>query len=437
MSLSFQDCKYQWQLQETLGNEFARLPWQMPAEFDRVITILQKACELTDEQNKLTHDFNGLNDQLQKTLKRILDYIDVPDNYISGDFVKQNLEVFGLEPTYLPQDVNEFDKECQRAHQAIVLKICNERAAHFAGLPVDEREQLIITQASERKKIQDSQQSMRNKEAPQPGSEKSTHQLILTKFLGGQQRFEAIVAELESDPRISECYTSLGNLYGILTDEENLRWKFEITARKDDNSHKEYFVVFVNNFDLLNLNPEEPSRAFNHGQCVSYEAYNSDTFPQGQYQLRTTTITDQLITFIQQTAYEALCFGYGHAYDINQDAVRQAMQNIRDSNDFPARENLRSMVQGLVAPAPTRSLTLAFLQEFLSQYQNAFNTEREDGEAPLVTPLFQLQSSLATSESLGESVSQAFVPELAREAPSVVQTPRRNPPREARSRRQN
>lgn len=435
MSLSFQNCKYHWQLKETLGGEFARLPWQTLAEFDRVATIMQTACQSTDAENKQPHDFNGLNGRLQKAVARILDYIDVPDNYITANYVRENLSMFGLEPTHLLREEYEY----HRAYQEIVMEICKERAAHFASLSVNERDKLIVTQAAEHKKAVVSQRSLCNKTAPIPGSEESTHQLWLTKFLGGQQRFEAIVAELKSDPRISDCYTAVGNLNGILTDEEGLRWEFEITARKDDITHKEFFVVYVKNFDLLNLHPEEPSRALKIGQCVSYEVYNSNTFPQGQYQLRTTTITDQLLTFIQQTAYEALFFGYGHAYEVNQDAVNEAMQKIRESNDFPARENLKSMVQGLVSPVPSDHLPVVrFLLDLLSNYQHETNyrTIVVDSESSQhFTPLFQSQSP-ATSESLGESVSQTCVQELTPEAPSTVVTPRRNPPREARSRRQ-
>lgn len=59
-------------------------------------------------------------------------------------------------------------------------------------------------------------------------------------MLGGAEKVNELILKFKAEPSISDFRSSGGNIEGVLTDEEGLRWRFECNADDD-----EKFVIIM------------------------------------------------------------------------------------------------------------------------------------------------------------------------------------------------
>lgn len=126
MMASFINCKYQWQLQETLKEHFDSLSLQNPEDFGKVAQAILGACEdfQSSEEKKRANHIDTLSDVLKIEVQNILNYLDAPNENISVQFVNENQHLFGLKE-FISQE------EAFAAYQELVKNILVEIASDF------------------------------------------------------------------------------------------------------------------------------------------------------------------------------------------------------------------------------------------------------------------------------------------------------------------
>ncbi|MBS0287478.1 MAG: hypothetical protein JSR17_09285 [Proteobacteria bacterium] len=414
MTIEFKNCKYHWQLQETLKTEFDNLTFEDEKEFDLVASLIQDA--LGEPKEPLSPDAN-LNERLRADLANVLSYYNSPSEHISADFVKSNLKLFGLE-----QPATE--AQCFSAHQALVKEILKEKASLLASLTSAQRQELIKNKAQSREERKKEAAALQSKVPPAPGSEGSTHTLFLTQMLGGQERFKAIGALLKASPNISEFTDSLGQYTGILTDEEGLRWQLDIFAA----SNKD-LSINVKNYDALRLNPEQPQNIIAQQSVVSFEDIPNQFFPKMPFQYKNETICDLLLSKINKLVFVAFCMSYGMTNEgLNKKAVKQEMQRMLDSDIELTRAQIKERLNACVQePQPQIPA-------------NLFDLIRNLGQILEVGPGADVDDEGAGAEL---PAGMTFIPPGAmpvlfnalfgsEDSSDDQPAPRRNPPRQAR-----
>lgn len=353
--VSFTNCKYKWQLQETLKEHFDSLSFQTPEEFGKVADAMFAACEdyQTSERKERINHIDTLNDVLKLEVQNILNYLDEPYENISVQFVNENQHLFGLSEVISQE-------EAFAAYQELVKNILEEIAADIKKTSQAERKNIIEQKEAQLKKKQEEQLQLKAKKAPTPGSEKSTHELFLTNMLGGSEKFDEVSAKLKAEPSISELRSSLGKIEGILTDEDGLRWSFEWNADDDEKC-----VLFMRNYDALRLCIEEPAKSIPANEVSTLIALPANTFPKGQFQYQSATIKEILLTRIQEVAYISFCMAFGKMNNINAQSLNAKLDELVHRRQYLPRAQMKAVILGLVPPPPHLEIVGNFLAHIL------------------------------------------------------------------------
>lgn len=367
---SFINCKYQWQLQETLKEHFDSLSLQNPEDFGKVAQAILGACEdfQSSEEKKRANHIDTLSDVLKIEVQNILNYLDAPNENISVQFVNENQHLFGLKE-FISQE------EAFAAYQELVKNILVEIASDFKNTSQEERKNIIAQKEAQLKKKQEEQLQLKAKKAPLPGSENSTHQFFLTNLLGGAEKVNELILKFKAEPSISDFRSSGGNIEGVLTDEEGLRWRFECNADDD-----EKFVIIMKNYDALRLSIQEPAKSISANEVTMIIALPSSTFPSGQFQYQTSTIKDVLLTRIQEIAYISFCVAFGKMNNINNQILNRKIDEIAQSRNYPPRAQIKEMILALGQQTFELDVISGFLAQVLQALHQNPGEEESAGE---------------------------------------------------------
>ncbi len=337
MSISFKNCKYQWQLQETLKKESDSFRFEKPQEYDSVAQIL--LLNITQEKERATL-LDQLNPSLKSDLETFLNYVDAPLENISVQFVNDHRNLFGIKEVATQKQVID-------AYSEMVVDIFKEIAEELQAKPQADRNKEIAKkhELDAKKKIE--QQELQRRVAPVPGSANSTNQLLLTRIVGGGQKLNEITALFKQESTISGCTLISDTLSGVFTDEEGLRWNFEMVGESADK-----LIVFVKNYDALYLSTQDPTKALPANSAFLYNILPPNTFPKGQIQFDSATIKSILMTKMKELTYLAFCSALGKANDIDEQSISRKIDEIISERNYIPRAEIRRTILELTPPPP-------------------------------------------------------------------------------------
>lgn len=412
MTIEFKNCKYQWQLQETLNSEFENLNFENENEFTEVADLLSGVAPEKKSLNKILED----------KISILLDYLNSPEEQISADFVNSRLSMFGLQAPVT-------QAQCNEAYRALVQEIFKEKQAYLRDLSSAQRKEIIENKAKLKQAREKEQAALKEKAPPAPGSEASTYQIFLTRILGGEQKFLAVCDLLKVAPNMSEFRNSQGSLTGILTDEEGLRWQVDIFAQKDA-----HFSITVKNDDALQLNPAQPQTLIAAQTILSYEDLPSGIFPKKPLQLKNETMSDILYSKILKLVFVNYCMSFCTANDLNRESVEKEIHRILESDNELTRAELKERLLRCTQP-PQRHPNIADLLGQLGHMINHgpgldIGSDDELPEGLTFIPhgaIHHMFAALFGSNDDDEEVLE--------QQPEPQTRPRRNPERSSRQRR--
>lgn len=341
MPIEFNDCNYRWQLEDALKDILDRMEFKTPEDFDSVSEALRA------DKAERSQFVNKLEQSNQTLLNQAFDYFDLPEDYINVAYVKDNLANFGLEEDDI-SNLKQVDlqSQCFGAHQKIVKAYFQDKADYFKRLTQEQRVEMI---AQKNQAILDKQKAQaatkevfKKMSAPTPGSENSNNKLFVTELFGGQQRFTEILALLKAEPGFSECVDMLGKIDGVMTDEDGIRWSFELYGCGSD-CDKLHFCL--TNYDALNLNPEDPTKSI--GAKILNQSTATQVIPRGEYQLSCFSIKDILVSRIKQMASCGYFHAYARAHGISMDLIDPVLQKMNRENNVPSRAVLKQQALDL------------------------------------------------------------------------------------------
>lgn len=430
MITAFQNCKYRWDLDDLFNPVFKALHFITENEFDSFAKAIQAACREYQVNNSSMSTLislpgkqwakiikavraSQLNSELKEQFYGLMDYLVSPELHIQGSIVKDKPQHYNLTPEQImkiPQQ--EFESLCVNAYKAVVMEIFMTKAKELQNLTSLERMNRINQsrlvrreKQAAQKRLQDAAQRAQNIIPPRP----------LFEILGGEDKYQAVINELNANSKLNECKDVSGQISGLYKDIENIRWEFEVIAHNTDQ-----FAIVIKNYDALNLDSEKPPIAAQ--EIGVYKAMPRSWFPRGAFQYSHQTVAELLFTHIQQLAYAAAMTAYAQTYEYDTNLVNARLQAMDQLNDYPPREQLRTWVVN-AAQQPEANLTELEIRALFAQMtglpMGLLAVEHSDDEDEA------MENSSSSDEDNDDHVLR-FSSRVQREGP------RRNPPRQAR-----
>lgn len=381
MTVEFNDCNYRWQLEDSLKDILDRMAFQAPEDFNRVAQVL-----LADKDNR-SQLIEELSENLQSTLNNAFEYLDLPEDHINANYVKEHLAVFGLTTDNI-KDLShaDFEKECLSAHQKIVKTYFQDQAAYFEQLTDEQKFEIIAlkkqTMLDQEKAREIAKAATAKIATPVPGSENSNYNLFVTNLFGGTQRFNEILQLLKAESCLSECTDLLGKIQGVITDEDGIRWDFQLHGCATE-CNKLHF--HFQNYDALNLIPEDETKGI-AAQTIEHIS-STNAIPKGEHQLSCSTIKDMLFNRIKQQTTCAYIIAYARAHGVSMDHIDRMLQKMSRENNVPSRAELKQKVLALQQPEQEEQPDILNLLGQLLGAQNGNHAEEPDlllGNNPLL-----------------------------------------------------
>lgn len=387
MTIQFLNCKYLWQSQEGFATAFAGLHFETPEEYETVADLLIDQCQAASAQRlDRNQEIAKLNHALKEDIESLLENIDAPQDFVNDVFINEHLDMFGLQASIDQAQANQ-------AYISMVQGLFIEKAQALKALPKAQRE-LEIAQRNEKiKENQANQQVLSAKEPPAQAA--STHQYFLRDFIGNEAKFSQVFELLKSDPCLSECRSVLGNWQGIYTDEENLRWQFEMLGQSDGD-----LLILIKNYDGLHLSQSDPNKVIPSLSAARGIAIEASYFPRGQFEYSSHTIKDLLLSRIKEITFFTYCLCFAKENNINEMLASHHINQISQSRDYPPRAQIQDIMLSFGHANPQfqiirdnllSSLMTAILRGVPQDQEPAgfeFEADDEDNEEDVVNFVF-------------------------------------------------
>ncbi|MGD9591867.1 MAG: hypothetical protein AB7V32_05060 [Candidatus Berkiella sp.] len=387
MTIQFLNCKYLWQSQEGFATAFAGLHFETPEEYETVADLLIDQCQAASARRlDRNQEIAKLNQALKEDIESLLENIDAPQDFVNDVFINEHLAMFGLQ-AFIDQ------AQANQAYISMVQGLFIEKAQALKALPTAQRELEIAQRKEKIKENQANQQVLSAKEPPAQAA--STHQYFLRDFIGNEAKFSQVFELLKSDPCLSECKSVLGNWQGIYTDEENLRWQFEIIGQNDGD-----LLILIKNYDGLHLSQSDPNKVIPSLSAARGIAIEASYFPKGQFEYSSHTIKDLLLSRIKEITFFTYCLCFAKENNINEMLASHHINQISQSRDYPPRAQIQEIMLSFGQANPQfqiirdnllSSLMTAILRGVPQDQEPAgfeFEADDEDNEEDVVNFVF-------------------------------------------------